>query len=76
MGLKAKDVRIGNYFKIAGEIDVVTELETDGINSFADSYCEPIPLTEEWLIKFGFTNGYHLDYIKEVDEYLNITINL
>jgi hypothetical protein len=68
--MKNKDLRIGNItnFGIVCEI-----LNTDMSNSFRvkdEDGCEykscwadiqPIPLTEDWLIKFGFINS-KLDY--------------
>lgn len=61
--MKITDLRIGNYIrsKHSGEITQVYELfqEDDGdiVNdSLIDSF-EPIPLTEEWLFKFGVEQG-------------------
>jgi len=63
-----------------GEFGLNVEVGYDGLNPIIDddcgfNECEPIPLTEEWLLKFGFeihedgyitcSNGYqwilHLD---------------
>jgi len=50
-------LRIGNWYNQFGN-----EHQVDGsiIQSLQDSpdsqiWCKPIPLTEEWLLKFGFT---------------------
>ena len=55
--IKANELRIGNYVKAV--IDITDGFKTgdlveitcicDDANDF-----EPIPLTEEWLLKFGF----------------------
>lgn len=58
MELKANELRIGNY---------LMELTSDDIFNVSASWfsmldvnllcSRPIPLTEEWLIKFGFEKG-------------------
>ena len=49
--MEAKHLRIGNYVMWVDDLFKV---------EIIDSYCatnkDPIPLTEEWLFKFGFTN--------------------
>ena len=49
--LTAADLRVGNYvYDNLGGI-----LRIKGVNVDSDlSHIKPIPLTEEWLIKFGF----------------------
>jgi hypothetical protein len=58
--MKATEVRIGNLLNhnngfVVGPFTVnsihISDLERD--NAYAKEY-EPIPLTEEWLISFGF----------------------
>jgi hypothetical protein len=58
--MKASEVRIGNLLNhnngfVVGPFTVnsihISDLERD--NAYAKEY-EPIPLTEEWLIEFGF----------------------
>jgi hypothetical protein len=57
--MKANELRIGNYYYgdvlFPSEYNVITandlvELDSDPL----DDYYQPLPLTEEWLIKFGF----------------------
>lgn len=67
--MKASELRIGNYVqgkefnhpRLGIYSDGVTEIMEGGILAFARSviYYEPIPLTEEWLIKFGFEIIHH-----------------
>lgn len=64
--MKASDLRIGNYVKDRSErIIQVEQVLSWGINlesdcyggwtcEFSEDYISGIPLTEEWLLKFGF----------------------
>lgn len=59
--MKASEVRIGNLVRnnLNGEIlktcDVLCDgINTDKIEGLNYGFIEPIPLTEEWLLKFGF----------------------
>ena len=62
--MKASELRLGNLFsKVVDGIHygdyVVTKINQDNlVNERGEAiyigYCEPIPLTEEWLLKFGF----------------------
>ena len=58
--MKATELRIGNYvMNLEGEIDRITGISdpviaTEKIPGDIDVWVEPIPLTEEWLLKFGF----------------------
>ena len=87
--MKANELRIGNYYYgdvlFPSEYNVITandlvELDSDPL----DDYYQPLPLTEEWLLKFGFKKSdnygndeYRLDgysyfrgsfYISDCDE--------
>ena len=63
--MKAQDLRIGNYLqaplgKIMRVVQLGHEQNPDFIfckgedGSFGQNGFEPIPLTEEWLVRFGF----------------------
>ncbi len=56
--MKANELRIGNYVYMDMSIDdiEVVRLKIGDLASFAIEARElyPIPLTEEWLLKFGF----------------------
>lgn len=64
--LTASELRIGNLIDKGGVVFKVLTIDEDGCvceplneydpeyNSWKISGVEPIPLTEEWLIKFGF----------------------
>lgn len=76
--MEITELRIGNYFsKVVDDIHygdyVVTKIDKDNlVNEHGEAiyigYCEPIPLTEEWLLKFGFrpldNKNWHLGKIK------------
>jgi hypothetical protein len=54
--MKANELRIGNYYNQFSQIEKVSwvtfkDLAEDLNNKL---WCKPIPLTEEWLFKFGF----------------------
>ena len=65
--MKASDLRIGNYYNIYAEGKEYTYKV--GLEDFcSDNYknFEPIPLTEEWLLKFRFHS--QIGYIKFIGE--------
>jgi hypothetical protein len=63
--MQSKDLRIGNYIydsaKNKHRITSINDLELGlGVHSITFRFAEHIPLTEEWLLNFGFTksDGY------------------
>lgn len=75
--MKANELRIGNYFFRENEykeliIDEIYSINRKGVNLWAmdDDICvnqeyneiTPIPLTEEWLLKFGKKAEKNDDY--------------
>jgi hypothetical protein len=59
--MKSTELRIGNLVRnnLSGEIlkpcDILCDvINTDKIEGLNYGFIEPIPLTEEWLLKFGF----------------------
>lgn len=52
--IKASELRIGNYYNHNGEIRQVTPNTILEVWESEREWCKPIPLTEEWLLKFGF----------------------
>jgi len=86
--MKASELRIGNWInfnnKIGGQVHGVDingnyqitplffrgEREDFEINN----YYRPIPLNEEWLLKFGFEKRSHL-YSVDIDRYNKINYN-
>ena len=58
--MEAKELRIGNYIETIGGInEIVVDVLCDCVNTdhhenILYDWAKPIPLTEEWLLKFGF----------------------
>lgn len=70
--MEANELRIGNYahFKYKDEIHHETQIDSTDIMALSDNntmklpfglVIKPIPLTEEWLLKFGFVEFITLD---------------
>jgi len=66
--MKASELRIGNLvnYKIVDKLDERKKwfepCEIDAVDlQVIDSDYQPIPLTEEWLLKFGFKYSLRLD---------------
>lgn len=79
--MKASELRIGNFYNQFGNI---TEVDWSILKELKDApidqlWCKPIPLTEEWLLKFGFKkneNGlFKLFNESEVPILLNEDLN-
>ena len=78
--IEIKELRIGNIIRYRDERDTIVSSLGDNFNTshinksyYVGSDCleeyEPIPLTKEWLLKFGF------DYVRNTNEYHNRLIN-
>lgn len=70
--MKANELRIGNYIEFNNSIDVkiiainiefISFWKDDNFNFIFNSKNQfnPIPLTEEWLLKFGFNNDIKIN---------------
>ena len=70
--MEAKEVRIGNLVLFKGKSETVYQVRDSGCDfligksktktltqSFVWSAIEGIPLSEEWLLKFGFEERWH-----------------
>jgi hypothetical protein len=60
--MKASELRIGNYVQLEGLKRPIRVSIIDTTETSTDTKAKPIPLTEEWLLKFGFKkdfNGYY-----------------
>lgn len=72
--MKASELRIGNFVIQGGEITRVEQLKRsiddwDKTNHMRTMDCDPIPLTEEWLLKLGakkdkIDNTYYLSELE------------
>ena len=59
--MEAKELRLGNYIEWSGNIHKVIAIDLQGVFIKKKNLqlrfiktIKPIPLTEEWLLKFGF----------------------
>jgi len=57
--MKANELRIGNWVEqpndgVTRVTAILNDLQIKTETGYIDKYCRPIPLTEEWLVKFGF----------------------
>ena len=68
--LKVGDIRLGNYYDHNGEYKQVTPNTILEVWEAERSWCKPIPLTEDILLKCGFELDEYL-YLK-ISEYLSI----
>ncbi len=73
--MESKELRIGNYVYDALEnIHQITSIDNVDLGLLGCSielrFAKPIPLTEEWLLKFGFEyNDYYKNYKIKADIY-------
>lgn len=59
------ELRFGNYLLFGKQIQCVFKITGDGVNTYcndieiSDAFenIHPIPLTKDWLLKFGFKEG-------------------
>lgn len=67
--MKAEELRIGNFIYSSGNVMQVHSIDKDGFYGqllspkLEPDYLkglEPIPITEEWLLKFGFSAHYEV----------------
>lgn len=76
--MKANELRIGNCYDQFGNINQVDWITIKELSNAPDSqlWCKAIPLTEEWLLKFGFEKkeGYYDRYYYSIDG-MNIKID-
>lgn len=67
--IKSNELRLGNYVKLMlnhEDYDII-QIEWRDFRSWSEMY-KPIPLTEEWLLKFGFAKvvGISGSYFKGI----------
>ena len=68
--MNAKELRLGNAVYFNNEIDTICEIgqanngfcEKGGYFNFDKGAVKPIPLTEEWILKFGFEKDEKNEY--------------
>lgn len=71
--MKADELMIGNYILLCGEVGCITsgfiaDYDFSEKNNFGENTpirkedIAPIPITEEWLLKFGFEKTNRVDF--------------
>lgn len=61
--MKANELRLGNYIGILSHtIEVSVNCQHIQLIAEGDTTYKPIPLTDEWLVKFGFYKFEHDHY--------------
>jgi hypothetical protein len=65
--MKANELRLGNYVFLKSKLknyEISSGHDIEEIDDAPENFdAEPIPLTEEWLLKFGFiTKGIHYNF--------------
>ena len=53
--IRASELRIGNYVQLEGLKRPIRVSIIDTTETSTDTKAKPIPLTEEWLVNFGFS---------------------
>jgi hypothetical protein len=68
--MKASELRIGNYVYFHGDVEEINIDHFNIFNIIKDDVLLPIPLTEEWLLKFDFHEyidfGYKIGHFDKV----------
>jgi len=66
--MKASELRIGNWYKYNGIFKQATPNTIEKVWGAERTWCKPIPLTEEWLLKLGAKklsdNFFEIGYLK------------
>ena len=86
--MEANEIRIGNYVNLYDDFNA----QVTGMTNTGDVWCvenpknkecawviskiEPIPLTEEWLLNFGFDNwGLGTQWINQFESYVRYVLH-
>jgi hypothetical protein len=64
--MKATELRIGNFVEhpndgVTRVTAILNDLQIETETGYIDKYCRAIPLTEEWLERFGFDKDEEYD---------------
>jgi len=67
--MKANELRIGNWvnYRIYDKLDNpqeyfdLSQVDAIDLQTLDNHYYQPIPITEEWLVKFGFISNPYMD---------------
>lgn len=74
--MKAQELRIGNYYDNNGRFNKVTPSVIQDVMESERTWCKPIPLTEEILLKCGFNETEKLPGTQKRYEKKKIKISI
>jgi len=75
--MNAKELRIGNYCNVNDKIWKINPFDIVQLDAFKhDKSYIAIPLTEEWLLRFGFVKTPTKYYIGELNDLCNRDLDL
>ena len=63
--MEANELRIGSWYKNKSDDNPFNQIKYGHEIDYVAVYCEPIPLTKEWLLKFGFRKSAFALHSKE-----------
>jgi mannosyltransferase OCH1-like enzyme len=68
--MKANEVRVGNWYDQFGNYHQFTGSIIRDLEKAPETqiWCKPIPLTEEWLLRFGFNQSNYELYCERHEE--------
>jgi hypothetical protein len=69
--MKANELRIGNWYQDNGELKQVNPNTIQDVWACERTWCQPIPITEEWLLKFGFVDNIDSYYKRHTESETN-----
>ena len=64
--MKASELRLGNWYDHHGTPKQVTPSVIEDVWEAKRIWCKPIPITEEWLLRFGFEDTGCLRFKKGI----------
>ena len=64
--MKANELRIGNWVKLPHVEKPIQVFIIDTTETTTKTKAEPLPLTEEWLLKFGFAHTHNTPHPNRV----------
>ena len=77
--MKSTELRVGNFVSVDGKTLPVTQIFEKGLNcgnvGALYELVKPIPLTEEWLKRFGFESQHAGHYYNNINEEFYVFCN-
>ncbi len=61
--MDARELRVGNFIQQPNGLNQVFAIDIETINSYEFEFIAPVPITEQWLVTFGFKKKDDRDYL-------------